>query len=287
MCVPPYYLAKADAEIAGYEKEGYRRRDQKRRVVMGEKKWRSNNPDGTRFVKASDPQDVQDAAYGVWEAKGKLHKPLALLLDLCKRAYDGEFWNKILFKEFQKVFSYNPVKVARCSDMSVHGGSLYVYHELRKECAPDYIPRKHGCTFPSKTIIGDKLRELNKLGSEALGMKISADGLSTVTDYDHALASIAKELGWLDIDGITTEDPFEIKVSCDGMLIFGGGGSAEGGSAAGIVGTDKRCKFQQATNKGWNLSKNTYHLLFFGFMSESECLPELKNLYDALDRIEQ
>jgi hypothetical protein len=86
MCVPPYYLAKADAEIAGYEKEGYRRRDQKRRVVMGEKKWRSNNPDGTRFVKASDPQDVQDAAYGVWEAKGQLHKPLALLLDLCKRA---------------------------------------------------------------------------------------------------------------------------------------------------------------------------------------------------------
>ena len=60
------YLAKAEAEIAGYKKEKRRRRHQKRRIVMGQTKRRSNNPDATRFVKAGDPQDVQDAAYGVW-----------------------------------------------------------------------------------------------------------------------------------------------------------------------------------------------------------------------------
>ena len=59
-------LAKAEAEISGYKKERRRRRDQKGRMVMGQKRWRSNNPDATRFVKAGDPQDVQDAAYGVW-----------------------------------------------------------------------------------------------------------------------------------------------------------------------------------------------------------------------------
>ena len=54
------YLAKADAEIAGYKKEKSRRMHQKRRMIMGRNDMgRDNNPDCTRFVKATSNRHEQ------------------------------------------------------------------------------------------------------------------------------------------------------------------------------------------------------------------------------------